>query len=139
MSGAHYRDYAQPFQGRVPGEEEGRGLVRLTPQASDALGDDEVVVLDWHRVAICCAVAGDVSLRVAPRSRIASSAAFRRVAADPPADVYVHRMAVPHLAGRDVVVDCRRRLGMRRFSCDLPDDFGLRAVFGRLPDPTEEK
>jgi hypothetical protein len=95
------------------------------------------VVLDWHRIAICCAIAGDVSLHVAPRRRIASSSAFRPADTDP--RVYVHRMAAPHLAGRDVVVDCRRRLGMRRFTSNLPDDFGLRAVLGRLPDPSTEE
>jgi hypothetical protein len=95
------------------------------------------VVLDWHRIAICCATAGDVSLHTVPRARIASSAAFKPADADP--RVYVHRMAAPHLAGRDVVVDCRRRLGMRRFTSNLPDDFGLRAVLGRLPDPSTEE
>jgi hypothetical protein len=40
-------------------------------------------------------------------------------------------MAVPHLARRDVTIDCRRALGMRRFRSDLPPDFGLRAVLGR--------
>ena len=41
-------------------------------------------------------------------------------------------MAYPHLAGRDVTIDCRRRAGLRRFVSDLPPDFGLRASFGRL-------
>jgi hypothetical protein len=99
------------------------------------LRDDEVLVLDWHRIAICCAAAGDVSLHVAPRARIEASGAFRPMAADPPEAVYAHRMAVAHLADREVVVDCRRRLGVRCFSSDLPSDFGLRAVLGRLPDP----
>jgi hypothetical protein len=97
------------------------------------------VVLDWHRIAICCAAAGDVSLHVAPRARIEDSGAFQPADADPPDAVYVHRMAVPHLAGRDVVIDCRRRLGMRHFSSDLPPDFGLRAVFGRLPVPSAKE
>jgi hypothetical protein len=46
----------------------------------------------------------------------------------------MHRLAFPHLAGRDIAVDCRRRLGVRRFTTDLPPDFGLRAALGRLPD-----
>jgi hypothetical protein len=104
-----------------------------------ALRDDEALVLDWHRIAICCAAAGDVSLHLAPRRRIETSPAYRPLATDPPAAVYVHRMALPHLAGREVLVDCRRRLGVRRFSSDLPPDFGLRAVLGRLPDqPAKE-
>jgi hypothetical protein len=44
-------------------------------------------------------------------------------------------MAVPHLARRDVTIDCRRTLGVRRFRSDLPPDFGLRAVLGRA-EPT---
>ena len=96
-------------------------------------------MLDWHRIAICCAAAGDVSLYVAPRARIESSGAYRPAEAEPPAAVFVHRLAAPHIAGRDVVVDCRRRLGMRRFSSDLPPDFGLRAVLGRLPAPSAKE
>jgi hypothetical protein len=115
-------------------------LVRLTPEANEALREGEVLVLDWHRMAICCACAGDVSLRVAPRERIERSAAFAPLTSQPPAAVYAHRMALPHLAGRDVVIGCRRTLGVRRFQSDLPSDFGLRAVFGRLPasPPKEE-
>ena len=32
--------------------------VRLTPAARELLGPDEALVLDWHRLAICCAGAG---------------------------------------------------------------------------------
>jgi hypothetical protein len=92
-------------------------------------------VLDWHRIAICCAAAGEISLYAAPRRRILSSGRYRPAGDDPREPVFVHRMAAPHLAGRDVVVDCRRRLGMRHFSSDLPADFGLRAALGRLPAP----
>ena len=68
-------------------------MIQLTPQARTQLRGDEALVFDWHRVAICCACAGEVSLRRAP-------------------------------------------MGMRRFRSDLPPDFGLRAVFGRVPEPT---
>jgi hypothetical protein len=34
-----------------------------------------------------------------------------------------------------VVIDARKTLGVRRFVSDLPGDFGLRAVMGRLPEP----
>ena len=45
--------------------------------------------------------------------------------------VFAHRRAYPMLAGRDIEVDCRRRLGVRSFSSSLPPDLGLRASFGR--------
>jgi hypothetical protein len=113
-------------------------VIHLTPQARRELEGDEALVFDWHRIAICCAAAGDVSLRRAPRSTVERHAAYRPLPAEHGASVFAHRMAVPHLAGRDVTVDCRRTLGMRRFSSNLPPDFGLRAVFGRAGEPTGE-
>ena len=107
-------------------------MVHATDAAREALRDDEALVFDWHRVAICCAAAGDVSLRRDSRARVAASGAFRRLDSDAP--VYAHRMAYPHLVARDVTIDCRRRAGFRRFVSDLPPDFGLRAALGRLPE-----
>jgi len=109
--------------------EEGR-VIRLTSQAETELRPDEVLVFDWHRVAICCAPAGEVSLRRAPRERVEGSPSYRRIPAGG-AEVYAHRQAFPHLVGRAVTVDCRRTLGVRRFASDLPPDFGLRASLGR--------
>ena len=105
-------------------------MVRFTDAAHDALRDEEALVFDWHRVAICCAPAGEVSLRRAPRERVEGSPAYRRIPAGG-AEVYAHRQAFPHLVGRAVTVDCRRTLGVRRFASDLPPDFGLRASLGR--------
>ena len=115
-------------------------MVRITLQGRDVLGDDaplgdDALVLEWRRVAICCACAGEVSLRRAPRARTESAAGYRRLDASAPVDV--HRLAYPHLAGRGVVVDCRRAFGMRRFISDLPADCGLRASLGRLPTREE--
>jgi hypothetical protein len=45
--------------------------------------------------------------------------------------VFTHRRAYPMLAGRDIEVDCRRRLGVRSFASSLPPDLGLRTSFGR--------
>ena len=45
--------------------------------------------------------------------------------------VFAHRRAYPMLVGRDIEVDCRRRLGVRLFSSSLPPDLGLRTSFGR--------
>ena len=109
------------------------GSVHLTVQARDELRSGEGLVFDWHRVAICCACAGEISLRRAPVSSV-DSRAYRRVATDPPTAVFIHRRALPHLAACDVTIDCRRPLGLRRFVSDLPPDFGLRASLGRLPD-----
>jgi hypothetical protein len=114
-------------------------VVRLSPQATEALRPGEVLVFDWHRVAICCACAGEVSLRAASRERVDHARAFRPLASDPPGVVFAHRFAFPHLAGRDVAVHCKPRLGFRRFRSNLPPDFGLRAVLGRLPAPPSKE
>jgi hypothetical protein len=107
-------------------------MVHATEAAREALHDDEALVFEWHRIAICCAAAGDVSLRRDARARIAGSDSYRRLEGEAP--VYAHRMAYPHLVGRDVTIDCRRRAGLRRFVSDLPPDFGLRAAMGALRD-----
>jgi len=114
-------------------------MIRLTKRAREALRPDEVLLFDWHRVAICCATAGETSVRATPRARLTGFSAdrFRSAACDPPAVVLVHERAYPHLAGRDVVVDCRLRVGFRQFTTDLPADFGLRASLGRLPGPLD--
>jgi hypothetical protein len=106
-------------------------LIHLTLQARSELRGDEALVFDWHRVAICCACAGEVSLRRARRETVEGNRWYRPLPSDEGTRVYAHRMAVPHLARRDVTIDCRRALGMRRFRSDLPPDFGLRAVLGR--------
>ena len=36
--------------------------VRLTPQARQLLRPGEALVFDWHRMAFCCAGAGEMSL-----------------------------------------------------------------------------
>ena len=92
-------------------------------------------MFDWHRVAICCAAAGEVSLRRTSQARVEDSAEYRRLGDRPP--VYAHRLAYPHLARRDVGIDTRRVLGVRRFTSNLPPDFGLRASLGRLPSGEE--
>jgi len=112
-------------------------MIHLTSQARRELKGDEALVFDWHRVAICCAVAGEVSLRPAARERVEGSHSYRPLPSAWGTRVYAHRMAVPHLARRDVTIDCRRTLGVRRFRSDLPPDFGLRAVLGRAGEPTE--
>jgi len=99
------------------------------------MNEGDALVFDWHRVAICCAAAGEVSLRRASRDRLERSKDFRQLSDCPP--VYAHRMAYPHLARRDVGIDTHRFLGVRRFTSNLPPDFGLRASLGRLPSGEE--
>jgi hypothetical protein len=109
-------------------------MVHATDAAREALRKEEALVFDWHRVAICCAAAGEVSLRRDSHARLERSPAFRPLAHDGETPVYAHRMAYPHLAHREVTIDCRRLAGFRRFVSDLPPDFGLRASLGRLPE-----
>ena len=105
-------------------------MVHATDAAREALREDEALVFDWHRVAICCAAAGEVSLRRDSGERLAASPSFRRLEGEVP--IYAHRMAYPHLAHREVTVDCHQVVRWRRFVSDLPPDFGLRACMGRL-------
>lgn len=109
---------------------EGAG-VELTERALEELRPGEALVFDWHRVAICCAAAGEVSLRRTSTREAGRERKF--VPLSDSAPVYAHRRVYPHLVNRSVEVDCRRLLGVRRFRANLPSDFGLRAVFGRLP------
>ena len=105
-------------------------MVHATDAARQALHEDEALVFDWHRVAICCAVAGKVSLRRDSNARLAASRSFRKLDGELP--IYAHRTAYPHLVSREISIDCRRMIGRRRFVSDLPPDFGLRASLGRL-------
>ena len=112
--------------------------MRVTSEARRALAPGEALVFDWHRVAICCAVAGEVSLRRTSMSEVNRSGNFVRLSPAEETPVFAHRRAYAQLADRRLTVDCRRRFGRRFFTSDLPADFGLRAAFGRLPNDTEE-
>ena len=107
--------------------------VHLTPAARELLKPDEALVLDWHRLAICCAGAGEASLYAMNEEKARSRKGLIRLKGEDP--IYAARAIFPHLAGREVVLDARKTLGVRRFTSNLPGDFGLRAVMGRLPEP----
>ena len=92
-------------------------------------------MFDWHRVAICCAAAGEVSLHRAPRDRLDGSADFRQLSDRPPSRA-PDRLSAPG-APRHRRSTRRTRLGLRRFTSNLPSDFGLRASLGRLPSGEE--
>jgi hypothetical protein len=112
--------------------------MKVTSEARDALAPGEALVFDWHRVAICCAVAGEVSLRRTSMREVEGSSSFVRLSPAGDAPVFAHRRAYTQLADRRLTIDCRRRFGRRFFTSDLPTDFGLRAALGRLPKETEE-
>jgi hypothetical protein len=107
--------------------------VRLTPAARELLRPDEALVLDWHRMAICCAGAGEISLYPMNEEKAKGRKGLVHLKGEDP--IYAARAIFPHLAGREVVLDARKTLGVRRFTSNLPGDFGLRAVMGRLPVP----
>jgi hypothetical protein len=106
---------------------------RLTPRAEELLRPDEALVFDWHRLAVCCAGAGETSLSVMKEATARKRKGLVRMKCDVP--VYAARAIAPHLAGRKITFDARKILGFRHFTSDLPGDFGLRAIMGRLPEP----
>jgi hypothetical protein len=106
-------------------------VVRLSERARAELRPGEALVFDWTRLAFCCAVAGEVSLRPTTLREVQRSPAFVALQTEHSPLVFVHRRAYPMLVGRDIKVDCRRRLGVRSFFSSLPPDLGLRASFGR--------
>ena len=107
--------------------------VRLTPRARELLRPGEALVLDWHRMAVCCAGAGEASLYATQEALARGRKGLVRLKGEDP--IYAARAIFPHLAGRRVHLDASKFFGLRRFTSDLPGDFGLRAVMGRLPEP----
>jgi hypothetical protein len=110
--------------------------VRLTPSARELLRPGEALVLDWHRMAICCAGAGESSLYAMKEEGARKRKGLVRLKGEDP--IYAARAIFPHLAGGRISVDAHKIVGFRRFTSDLPGDFGLRAVMGRLPEPDRE-
>lgn len=108
--------------------------VRLTPAARQMLRPGEALILDWHRMAVCCAGAGEASLYAMKEEKARGRKGLVRLKGEDP--IYAARSIFVHLAGREVRLDARKTFGVRRFSSDLPGDFGLRAVMGYLPDRT---
>ena len=88
--------------------------VRLTPEARRMLRPGEALVLDWHRLAICCAGAGEASLYAASEERLRGRKGLVRLKGKDP--IFAARAIFPHLAGREVRLDARKTLGVRRFS-----------------------
>jgi hypothetical protein len=106
-------------------------VVRVSGRARAELRAGEALVFDWTRLAFCCAVAGEVSLRPTTLQAARRSSVYLPLRSGDGPVVFAHRRAYPLLVGRDIRVDCRRRLGIRSFSSSLPPDLGLRMSFGR--------
>jgi hypothetical protein len=86
-------------------------------------------------MAICCAGAGEASLYYATsEERLRRRKGLVRLKGEDP--IFTARAIFPHLAGREVRLDAHKTFGVRRFSSNLPGDFGLRAAMGRLPEGT---
>jgi hypothetical protein len=111
------------------------GQVNIAPETVAGLRSDEVPVFAWVRIAVCCAGAAEVSLHAVPLAchRLGSDVP---PPSDPPGRAYAHRSAYPHLAARRTLVGVRGRCA-RRFTPDLPDDFGLRSIFGQADDVSD--
>ncbi|MFI7641102.1 hypothetical protein [Nonomuraea sp. NPDC049400] len=100
--------------------------ITLTRAAREALRDEEVVFFDWHVTGLCCADAGEFSVRPLRRSRLPRRA--RSLGTDL---AYAHPTAWVHLAELPVTIDCRPLWRWRHFTTDLPPDAGLRCCLGR--------
>ncbi len=105
-------------------------LVSLTGRARQELRSGEALLFDWVPLSFCCAVGGEVCLRLSTNREAENPRRFVPLVRDPAVPVYVHRHAYPHLVGRRIEIDCRRILRIRHFTSDLPDDLGLRASMG---------
>jgi hypothetical protein len=105
--------------------------VRVSNRAQAELRADEALVFDWTGLAFCCAVAGEISLRPTTLQEAQRSSVYVPLRSGDGPLVFAHRRAYPMLVGRDIEIDCRRRLGVRSFSSSLPPDLGLRTSFGR--------
>ena len=106
-------------------------VVRVSGRAQAELRAGEALVFDWTSLAFCCAAAGEISLRPTVLLKAQRSPAYLPLRTGDGPSVFAHRRAYPMLVGRDIEVDCRRRLGVRSFSSSLPSDLGLRMSFGR--------
>jgi hypothetical protein len=76
--------------------------------------------------------AGEASLYAAGVEGLSRRKGLVRLKGEDP--IFAARDIVPHLAGREIKLDARKTLGIRRLSSNVHADFGLRAVMGYLPE-----
>jgi hypothetical protein len=96
----------------------------------------EALVFDWTSLAFCCAAAGEISLRPTTLRKAQRSPAYLPLRTGDGSSVFAHRRAYPMLVGRDIEVDCRRRLGVRSFSSSLPSTSGCTRRSDASPEAT---
>jgi hypothetical protein len=96
----------------------------------------EALVFDWTSLAFCCAAAGEISLRPTTLRKAQRSPAYLPLRTGDGSSVFAHRRAYPMLVGRDIEVDCRRRLGVRSFSSSLPPTSGCTRRSDASPEAT---
>jgi hypothetical protein len=108
-------------------------VILLSARARAALRRDEVLVFDWIPIPLCGATMGEPSLRLASLRTVDRSVHHRLPVRGHPtrAVVVAHGLAYPHLAARDISIDCRRVIGVRHFASDLAPDFAMSTAFGR--------
>ena len=88
---------------------------------------------------MCCGAAGEIVLRRTTVREVARAGTFVPLSRVEGLPVYAHRRACSLTVRQDISIHCRKRLGIRHFTHDLPPDFGLRAVFGRPTTHTQEE
>ena len=82
----------------------------MTPAAQELLRPGEALVLDWHRMAICCAGAGESSLYAMKEEGARKRKGLVRLKGEDP--IYAARAIFPHLAGRGVSGGCPQDTGL---------------------------
>ena len=107
-------------------------VVRVSRRAKAELRAGEALVFDWTGLAFLRGRRGGQPTPTTLQEAHRSSIYLPLRSGDGPF-VFAHRRAYPMLVGRDIEIDCRRRLGIRSFSSSLPPDLGLRTSFGREP------
>ena len=91
-------------------------VVRVSARTQAELRTGEALVFDWTSLAFCCTAAGEISLRPTTLLKAQRLPTYVPLRTGDGPSVLAHRLAYPMLVGRDIQVDCRRRLGVRSFS-----------------------
>src|SRR5215208_6410346 len=91
--------------------------VRLTPQARQWLRPGEALVFDWHRMAICCAGAGEMSHYAMREEKARGRKGPVHLKEENLIDAT--RFISPQLARGEEIVENRRTLSVRSFNTNM--------------------